>query len=149
MKDTFVQIREVRVSYHTTNEEKIQITQPAQVARFIRSTLTDNSREHVVALYLDGAHQIACYSVISIGAANSCTLHPREVYQRAILSGACALILAHNHPSGQLDASREDWEVTRRMLEASRILGIKLLDHIIVTDDGFASLSSLSEWNNL
>ncbi|MFN9292342.1 MAG: JAB domain-containing protein, partial [Planctomyces sp.] len=84
------------------------MTEPEQAAAFIRSILSDNSREHFVALYLDGAHRIACYSIVSIGTANSCPVHPRKVLQRAILCGAVSLLVAHNHPSGVLTPSRED-----------------------------------------
>src|SRR5262245_48919285 len=96
LQDTF--IREVRATYHPTETHSFPIKEPVDVAAFIRSILTDNRREHFVALYLDGAHCVASYSLISIGTANKCVLHPREIFQRAILSGAIALIVAHNHP---------------------------------------------------
>ena len=107
---------------------------PNDVADFVRSVLTDNSREHCVALYLDGAHQVVSYSIISIGTANMSVVHPREVFQRAILAGAISIIIAHNHPSGVLTPSDEDHKVTKRLKDAGEILGIKLLDHLIVTD---------------
>jgi len=107
---------------------------PNDVADFVRSVLTDNSREHCVALYLDGAHQVVSYSIISIGTANMSVVHPREVFQRAILAGAISIIIAHNHPSGVLTPSDEDHKVTQRLKDAGEILGIKLLDHLIVSD---------------
>jgi hypothetical protein len=105
---------------------------PNDVADFVRSVLTDNSREHCVALYLDGAHQVVSYSIISIGTANMSVVHPREVFQRAILAGAISIIIAHNHPSGVLTPSDEDHKVTQRLKDAGEILGIKLLDHLIL-----------------
>jgi len=130
--DTF--IREVRANYQQTASMFFTIKGPNDVADFVRSVLTDNSREHCVALYLDGAHQVVSYSIISIGTANMSVVHPREVFQRAILAGAVSIIIAHNHPSGVLTPSDEDHKVTQRLKDAGEILGIKLLDHVIVTD---------------
>ena len=130
--DTF--IREVRANYQQTASMFFTIKGPNDVADFVRSVLTDNSREHCVALYLDGAHQVVSYSIISIGTANMSVVHPREVFQRAILAGAISIIIAHNHPSGVLTPSDEDHKVTKRLKDAGEILGIKLLDHLIVTD---------------
>ena len=130
--DTF--IREVRATYQPTATPLFAIKGPDDVADFVRSILTDNSREHFVALYLDGANQVVSYSIISIGTANASMVHPREVFQRAILAGAVSIIIAHNHPSGILAPSEEDHKVTQRLKEAGEILGIKLLDHLIVTD---------------
>ena len=138
--DTF--IREVRANYQQTTSSPFAIKEPNDVVDFVRSVLTDNSREHCVALYLDGAHQIVSYSIISIGTANMSVVHPREVFQRAILVGAISIIIAHNHPSGVLTPSDEDHKVTQRLRDAGEILGIKLLDHLIVTDLAHYSLNA-------
>ncbi len=130
--DTFV--REVRATYHATGRKRFNITGPDDAAAFIRSVLPDNSREHFVALYLDGAHQVASYSVVASGSAASCIVHPREVLQRAILSGAVSMIVAHNHPSGDPTPSDEDVRVTKRLRDAGELLRIRLLDHLILTD---------------
>ena len=137
--DTF--IREVRATYQPTSTQLFAIKGPDDVADFVRSILTDNSREHFVALYLDGANQVASYSIVSIGTANASMVHPREVFQRAILAGAVSIIIAHNHPSGVLTPSDEDHKVTQRLKEAGEIVGIKLLDHLIITDLACLSLS--------
>ena len=130
--DTF--IREVRATYQQTTSRVFAMKGPDDVAEFVRSILTDNSREHFVALYLDGAHQVASYSIVSIGTANSAVAHPREVFQRAILAGAVSIIIAHNHPSGVLTPSDEDHKVTKRLKEAGEVIGIRLLDHLIISD---------------
>ena len=127
-------IREVRATYHMTETQPFIITGPEDAAAFVRSILTDNSREHFVALYLDGAHQVVSYSTISIGTANASIVHPREVFQRAILAGAISLVVAHNHPSGNLTPSEEDYKVTKRLKEAGDVIGIRLLDHLIISD---------------
>ena len=141
-----VYIREVRVNYLQTEEKLFDVRQPQDVAKFVRKVLSDNSREHVVALYLNGSHSVVSFSIISIGTANATTIHPREVFQRAISSGATALVICHNHPSGQLKASPEDERATRMLKDAGALLGIPLLDHIIVTDTGFHSMKESGLW---
>jgi DNA repair protein RadC len=81
---------------------------------------------------LDGNHSIAAYNVVSVGTATSTVVHPREVFQPAILAGAVSIIVAHNHPSGSIEPSQEDFKATDQLKQASKLLGIKLLDHIIV-----------------
>ncbi|MEJ7590658.1 MAG: JAB domain-containing protein [Planctomycetaceae bacterium] len=100
--DTF--IREVRATYQQTTSRPFAIKGPDDVADFVRSILTDNSREHFVALYLDGAHQVVSYSIISIGTANASIVHPREVFQRAILVGATP----HHRPQPPLRNSHSE-----------------------------------------
>jgi DNA repair protein RadC len=130
-KDTF--IREVQVNYISSSEPKFKITGPSDSVSFLRSIFPDNSREHFLAIFLDGNHQVVCFSVISTGTANSSLVHPREVFQRAILAGAISIIVAHNHPSGSLTPSSEDRSTTCRIKEAGEILGIKVLDSLIIT----------------
>ncbi|MFO0941566.1 MAG: JAB domain-containing protein [Pirellulales bacterium] len=133
-------IREVRVNYLTTEKPKVQISGPSDIAEFVRSVLVDNSREQFFALYLEAKHNIAAFAIITIGTANQSLIHPREVFQRAILVGATSLAVAHNHPSGNTEPSKEDLSVTLRLKKAGVILGIELLDHVIVTDTGYTSL---------
>ena len=133
-------IREVNVNYRTTETKRIAIKEARDIAEFVRSVMTDNSREHCIALYLDASHHIASYSIISIGGASSAVIAPREVFQRAVLIGAISIILAHNHPSGTLEPSYQDREITRRMKDAGGVMAIPILDHIIVTDRDFLSL---------
>ena len=91
-------------------------------------------------MYFDASHCVVAYSIITIGIANQTLIHPREVFQRAILIGATALVVAHNHPSGSVEPSQEDISVTNRLKEAGTLLGIQLLDHVIVSDFKFKSL---------
>lgn len=141
-----VYIREVRVNYLQTEEKLFDVREPQGVANFVRKVLSDNSREHIVALYLNGSHSVVSFSIISIGTATAATIHPREVYQRAITSGATAIVICHNHPSGQLTPSPEDVRATRTLKEAGKLLGIPLLDHIIVTDTAYYSMEEKGPW---
>lgn len=90
-QDTF--IREVRINYQSTGELTFAIKGPESVAQFVRRMMIDNSREHFIALFLDGAHQVASFSIVSIGTANSALVHPRELFQRAIGAGAVSLVV--------------------------------------------------------
>jgi DNA repair protein RadC len=106
-----------------------------ELTRDIRST----NREHFVGFYLNSRNQVLRREVISIGSLNASIVHPREVYQPAIAVSAASLILAHNHPSGDPSPSEEDLAITRRLVEAGRLLGIEVLDHVIVARDAYAS----------
>lgn len=143
-QDTF--IREARVNYLHCENVMFKISGPADVANFVRSILTDNSREHFVALYLNAQHKVAAYSIVSIGTANFAPVAPREVFQRAVLTGAISLVLAHNHPSESTEPSTEDKMVTKRLRDAGELLGIKVLDHVIVTNSAFLSMKEDDVW---
>ena len=139
-------IREARVNYVPSCLEMTRIKGPPDAAEFVRNVLTDNSREHFVALYLNSVHEIIAYSIVSIGTANSALASPREVFQRAVMTGAISIIVAHNHPSGDTVPSSEDRAVTRRLRDAGKILAIPILDHIIVTAKSFLSLKEDECW---
>ena len=108
-------IREVSVRYVGRSARiATAIRRPVQVVEFLRRVVRDDACEHFVALYLDGRHQPIAHQVVSIGTASASLVHPREVFQPAILVGACAVIVAHNHASGDPTPSREDREITQR-----------------------------------
>ncbi len=138
-------VREVVLSYKTSRKG-IAISGPNTIAAILPKLLTTNTKEHFIAFYLDGSHQIVSYSVVSIGTATAAMVHPREAFQPAIAVGAVAVIVAHNHPSGSLKISDSDRVTTKRIADAGEILGIKLLDHIIFTADGsFVSMKNVGE----
>lgn len=139
-------IREVRIQYELTGRERFHIRSADDIAAFVRSRMVDNSREQFFALYLDAKHAVASYSLISIGSANATTVHPREVFQRAILTGAVSIAVAHNHPSGSCEPSEADRVMTDRLRQVGEMLSISLLDHVIVSDDSFLSLRALDCW---
>jgi len=130
--DKIHMIREVAIRYvGSRRRAPAKITSPDQVAEYLRRRIRDDAREHFVAIYLDGRHRPIADSIVSIGTATASLVHPREVFQPAIALGACALLIGHNHPSGDPTPSAEDLEVTKRLAEAGRILGIALLDHVV------------------
>ena len=96
-------------------------------------------KEHFVIFYLDSRNQEIKREIISVGSLNASLVHPREVFEPAVKNLAAQVILAHNHPSGNPEPSRDDLEINRRLVEAGKILGIEVIDHIIVTVTGYLS----------
>ena len=89
-------------------------------------------REMFVVLHLDVRNRVVAHEITSIGSQTASLVHPREVFKSAILKGACSIILSHNHPSGDPSPSKDDIDLTHRLVEAGRLMGIDVLDHIIV-----------------
>jgi DNA repair protein RadC len=100
----------------------------------------NKKQEYFLTLYLDGANNLLETKIITIGTLNQSLVHPREVFSYAIEKRCASIIVAHNHPSGVLKPSSEDIQVTNRLKESGKILGIELLDHLIFTNEGFISL---------
>ncbi len=99
-----------------------------------------SKREHFVAFYLDTQNRLIEHNVISIGTLSTSLVHPREVFEPALRKSASSLIVAHNHPSGLLEPSPEDIDVTLRLKQAGEIIGIPLMDHVIVSEEGYKSI---------
>ena len=97
------------------------------------------TKEMFITLHLDGKNRIICMDLVSLGSLNQSICHPRKIYKTACLSNAAALILVHQHPTGDPTPSSEDISITRRLKEAGEIMGIKVLDHIIVGDGEYLS----------
>ena len=112
-----------------------RLTMPEQAAEAFCTLVGDPDRECFVALLLDGKNRITGLHLVSQGSLNQSIVHPRETFKSAILANAAAIILAHNHPTGDLTPSSEDIAITRRLKEAGDLLGIRVLDHIIVDTD--------------
>lgn len=102
--------------------------------------LRESKKEHFVVFYLDTRNQIIKREIISIGTLNASLIHPREVFEPAIKNFTAQIIIAHNHPSGEVEPSEEDIAVSRRLIEASKILDIEILDHVIVSKSGYKSM---------
>lgn len=125
------------------NTDKLEnlerFTAPSQIFNHFHYRFRDRRREYFVVLLLDGKNRILLEEQISEGSLNQSIVHPREVYSRAVKESAAAVILVHNHPSGDPAPSREDREITRRLKEAGDVLGIRVLDHIIIGDGSYFS----------
>lgn len=100
----------------------------------------NQDREHFIVIGLDTKNKPCYREIVSIGTLNASIIHPREVFKKAIMMSCNTILIAHNHPSGSLEASQEDEEITERLKQAGDILTIKVLDHIIIGKDGFKSI---------
>ena len=106
--------------------------------------LVDSPREEFWVLHLSSKNRLICADKVSQGSLSSAIVHPRELFSSAILSAAAGLIFIHQHPSGDPEPSREDIEITQRLKEGAKLLGIKILDHIIVGEDKYFSFADES-----
>jgi DNA repair protein RadC len=118
-------------------------TTPEDIARRLGPLVADEAQEVFMVAVLDARHRYRGHHVVSRGSLTSSIVHPREVFKAALLRNAAAIVLLHNHPSGDAKASDEDIAVTRRLAHASEILGIRILDHLIVANGG--GYSSMKE----
>ncbi len=116
---------------------------PDQVHRHFLPRLREWRRESFHALLLDGRHRLICVETISVGTLTASLVHPREVFREAIRRAAAAMLIVHNHPSGDPRPSSEDREVTERLTAAGELLGIRVLDHVIVAEQGYFSFREM------
>jgi DNA repair protein RadC len=114
------------------------ISSPADVDGLLRGRIANLDRENFVVVLLNTKNEVIEFPTISVGTLSASLVHPREVFKPAIRASAAGVILAHNHPSGRVEPSREDREVTGRLKEAARIIGIEVLDHVILGDGYFS-----------
>ena len=115
---------------------------PEDVVAEVRSRLKGKKKEHFLVLCLDTGNRLIDRKLVSMGSLDTSIVHPREVFKEAVSSCAASVIFAHNHPSGDPEPSKEDIELTKRLAKAGEIVGIDVLDHIIVCDEGFVSLKA-------
>ena len=115
-----------------------RIKEPADIFTLIRH-YADRKQERFISLSLNGAHEVLAVRIVTIGLVNKTIVHPREVFADLIQDRAAAFCVAHNHPSGQLESSQEDNEITERLQSAARILGLHFVDHIIFSESSWWS----------
>lgn len=124
---------------------KETISQPKQLAEIMQAIIArenafDQEKEHIWAIGFNGGSVIKYIDLVHLGTGNMCIGLPRDIFRMAVAKGAISIILVHNHPSGNLTPSRNDLELTERVKQAGEILGIKLFDHLIVSENDYASL---------
>src|SRR3989344_2506052 len=115
------------------------ISCPTETIPFLAG-IKDECKEHFLCLYLNARNQVIHQEVISIGSLSASIVHPREVFSVALKHSAASIILAHNHPSSDVSPSKDDIELTRRLMKAGDIMGIEILDHLIISKADFLSL---------
>jgi DNA repair protein RadC len=127
-------------------DSKIKINDSKDVARIFKDLLKledtiDQEKEHYFVMHLDTRQRINMVELVAVGILNYTTIHSRETYRRAVAQGSADIIIAHNHPSGDVDPSTDDLLATRKLQDAGEVLGIPLLDHIIFSDSDFYSFA--------
>lgn len=120
--------------------ENYTIRSPEDGADYIMEDMRLLKQEHFVALFLNTKNQVIHRQTIFIGSLNASIVHPREVFREAIKRSAASIIVAHNHPSGDPTPSQEDIQVTKRLADTGKLIGIEVLDHLIIGDGKFVSL---------
>lgn len=132
-----------RVSTQVAGYQSKELTDPEKVYKLLKNKFKDYHKEHFYIIALNSRN----YSIaeVSIGSLNASIVHPREVFVEAIKHRAASIIFAHNHPSGDLEPSEDDLEMTKRLVTASKILGIDIIDHVIITKNNYFSFKE----NNL
>jgi DNA repair protein RadC len=129
-------VKERKIDYDSE-----RFTSPLQIVHAFRAMVGNADREYFVILILDGKNRITSIHQVSQGSLNQSIVHPREVFKAAILANGAAIILAHNHPTGDTIPSQEDIEVTKRLKEGGELLGIKVLDHVVIDTESEAYYS--------
>ena len=129
-----------RISTQTPSYKSKELTNPEKVFKFMRSKIKDYSKEHFYVIALNSRN----WSVneVSIGTLDSSLVHPREVFSEAIKNKAASVIFVHNHPSGDPEPSEEDLAITKKLIDSGNVLGIKVIDHIIITRSNFLSVQN-------
>ena len=125
------------------NAERIKIGHPADVYELVKEEMAHADREMLVSIMLTTSNHLIGVETVSIGTLNATHVSPREVFKSAILANANAIILCHNHPSGELSPSSDDEKVTETITKAGKLLGIRLIDHLIISNKGFKSLTNI------
>ncbi|HWI65319.1 MAG TPA: DNA repair protein RadC [Symbiobacteriaceae bacterium] len=127
----------------------VDLNNPGAVYRYLEPRFSQLEQEQFLAVLLTAKNQLICVEEITVGTQTSTLVHPREIFKAAIRRSAHAIILAHNHPSGDPTPSREDREVTRRMIEAGRVIGIEVLDHLVIGKRRYVSFreKGLADWS--
>lgn len=127
---------------------KEKIYSPEDAARMVGRIVEGMDREYLLVVSLDGAKQLVGVELVAMGTLNQTFAEAREIFKHAILLGAAGLVIAHNHPSGCLEASESDWKMTEQMKRAGELLGIEVYDHIILGEDGeYISLRECEQWD--
>ena len=135
-KVTLVRVQTVKERTYTYDFRKVNSPQSAKALFEKLEFFVNSDREMFLVASLNTKNEPTQIEVVSVGSLNASIVHPREVFKSAIISNAASIICAHNHPSGDLTPSKEDIEVTKRLVEAGKLLGIDVLDHIIMNDEG-------------
>jgi DNA repair protein RadC len=122
------------------SRKPIEINGPDDIYKLVRDEMASSDREILLSILLNGMNAVIGIETVSTGGLNSCIVSLREVFKSAILANAAAIVLCHNHVSGNLEPSKEDLEIIQKMVEVGELLGITVHDHLIVSHEGYRSI---------
>ena len=131
-----------------TNDEVIKINEPSDAYDLVKAELANSDREMFLSIMLTVKNVLIGVETVSIGSIVAITITPRDVFKSAILANAVAIIVCHNHPSGELTPSINDIAITKQLVNAGELIGIKVLDHLIVSNQGYKCLRDYHEFPN-
>ena len=123
-----------------TKGDLIPIVRQEDVYNLVKDELVNSDREMFLSVMLTSKNHLIGVETVSLGSINASIITPRDVFKSAILANAVSIILCHNHPSGDLTPSKQDIEITKRLVEVGELIGVKVLDHLVVSDKGYRSL---------
>ena len=127
--------------YKTKIDSKISLESPVKIFEFLRFKIGNDKKENLVVLFFDTKNNLIVKKV-SVGTLNANISHPREIFNSAIINNASHIVIAHNHPSGNPSPSAEDIDNTKKLVEASKIIGIPIIDHIIICRNDYYSFKN-------
>lgn len=122
-------------------KKRVVVQGPEDIIRNYASLFKDQVRERFIVFWLDSVNRILGFEIVTEGLLNSSLAHPREVFRGAIVATAASVIVTHNHPSDNPEPSREDLDITKQLVEAGKIIGIPVHDHIIFAGEGYTSFA--------
>ena len=131
-----------------STDEVIKINNQSDVYELVKDELVNSDREILLSVMLTVRNDLIGVETVSIGSITASTVAPRDVFKSAVLANSVAIIICHNHPSGDLNPSNEDIKITKQLIEVGELLGIKVLDHLIVSNQGYKSLRDYPEFPN-
>jgi DNA repair protein RadC len=139
-KTLFWTFKDTSIKYPEYSElPKKKITSPLDVYDLFSPLMKDESREVFLVAWLSSANRVQGFEIISSGTLNSAVVDPRAVFRSAIVANCANIIIAHNHPSGNLDPSNEDIAITKKLVEVGKVIEINIFDHLIFADDKYMS----------
>jgi DNA repair protein RadC len=124
-----------------SSRQKMRFKSSGEIARYLKALLKDKNSEHFVVIYLNQSNSLLCHKIISSGGITGTVADPRIILKTALEESATSIILSHNHPSGNLKPSIADEQLTQKIKQAAALMDIKILDHLIITNDGYFSFA--------
>ncbi|MDQ3020039.1 MAG: DNA repair protein RadC [Bacteroidota bacterium] len=135
-------MQEIKISEEEKDADRKKynaVTSPDELYKIIKDKISNFSKEHFLVVSLDARNNFIGVDEISVGTLTASIVHPRETFESAIRRHAAHIIIAHNHPSGELEPSEDDLKITKRLVESGKIMGIEVLDHLIITKNSYLS----------